>query len=62
MGITRSGSPWPGYVQQAVASLADKKVHTHFFPYKGTPGHPLIRDHEAMAQSLIRFIHDQTGW
>ncbi len=62
MGITRTGSPWPGYVQQAVASLADKKVYTHFFPYKGTPGHPLIQDHAAMAQSLTRFIHDQIGW
>ncbi|MBZ4190909.1 SGNH/GDSL hydrolase family protein [Niabella beijingensis] len=62
MGITRPGSPWPGYVQEAVATLADKKIYTHFFPYKGTPGHPLIKEHEAMAQSLIRFISKTTGW
>lgn len=62
MGITRTGSPWPGYVQQAVQGLDDKKVYTHFFPYKGTAGHPLIPDHAAMAKSLIRFIHDRMGW
>ena len=62
MGITRTGSPWPGYVQQAVQALADEKIYTHFFPYKGTAGHPLIQDHAAMAKSLIRFIHDHTGW
>jgi hypothetical protein len=62
MGITREGSKWPGYVTQAVANLHDPKVYTHFFRYKGTPKHPLVKDHEAMAESLIAFINKTIAW
>jgi lysophospholipase L1-like esterase len=62
MDITREGHEWPGYVRQAVQHLNDKKVYTHFFPYKGTPKHPLVKDHAAMAQSLINFIDQNIKW
>lgn len=62
MGITRKGSKWPGYVKKAVANLRDKKIYTHFFKYKGTPGHPRVKDHEVMAKSLIRFIDSNKLW
>ncbi|OJU25940.1 MAG: hypothetical protein BGN92_10905 [Sphingobacteriales bacterium 41-5] len=62
MNITQAGSPWPGYVNRAVADMNDRKVLTHFFPYKGAPKHPLIKDHELMAASLTDFIRANIKW
>ncbi len=62
MNITQAGSPWPGYVSRAVADMNDKKVLTHFFPYKGAPQHPLVKDHELMAASLTEFIRANIKW
>jgi Carbohydrate esterase 2 N-terminal len=62
MDITREGSEWPGYVQQAVNNLHDPKIYTLFFRYKGSPKHPLVKDHEAMAESLVHFIDSTIKW
>ncbi len=62
MDATREGSKWPGYIDSAAAQLGDNKIVTHFFPYKGTPGHPVIKDHEVMAADLIAFIEKQGYW
>lgn len=62
MDATRDGSPWPGYITQAVAGMDDKKIHTHFFPFKNTKGHPLVHEHEVMANSLIKFIDENINW
>ncbi|WP_066838117.1 SGNH/GDSL hydrolase family protein [Rufibacter ruber] len=62
MDITRQGSPWPGYVEQAVAGLQDKNVYTLFAPYKDTPGHPRVEEQQAMAEQLIRFIEKNIEW
>ncbi|HEX8039445.1 MAG TPA: SGNH/GDSL hydrolase family protein [Chryseosolibacter sp.] len=62
MDATRAGSPWPGYIRQAVASLHDPKVYSHFFPFKNTPGHPTIAEHQEMAESLIRFMDANVKW
>lgn len=62
MDITREGSEWPGYVQEAVNNLHDANIRTLFFRYKGSPKHPLVKDHEAMADSLIRFIDTNIHW
>jgi hypothetical protein len=62
MDITRKGSPWPGYVEKAVASLNDARIYTHFFPYKNTPGHPQVSEQQAMAKSLIAFIGEKVKW
>jgi hypothetical protein len=62
MDATRSGSPWPGYIQQAVDQLHDKKIYTHFFPYKNTNGHPRVGEQLEMAKSLIQFIDKTLSW
>jgi Carbohydrate esterase 2 N-terminal/GDSL-like Lipase/Acylhydrolase family len=59
MDATREGSKWPGYIDAAVASLKEKKVTTHFFPYKNTPGHPKVKEQQAMADDLIGFIESR---
>jgi hypothetical protein len=60
MDITRKGSPWPGYVQEAVNQLHDKNIYTLFVPYKNTPGHPGKKEQQVLADSLIRVIRDIT--
>jgi len=62
MDATREGSPWPGYIEKAVASLKDKKIYTHFIPYKNTPGHPNAKEQQAMADDLIPFIDGHIVW
>lgn len=62
MDATREGSVWPGYVQKAVDQLNDKKIYTHFFPFKGANGHPLVSEQQTMATSLIDFIEKNIQW
>jgi hypothetical protein len=62
MDATREGSPWPGYITKAVEDLHDTKIYTHFFKYKGKPGHPNIKEHQEMANSLIDFIEKNIVW
>lgn len=62
MDAVKSGSPWPGYIKKAVASLQDKKIYTHFFPYKNTPDHPNVAEQKQMAESLTRFIDEHIKW
>jgi hypothetical protein len=62
MDATRPGSKWPGYIEKAAEGLNDKKVFTHFFPYKNTQGHPNIKEQEAMADNLISYIHTTFKW
>lgn len=62
MNATEAGSLWPGYIEQAVAALNDKKIHTLFFPYKNTAGHPNKKEQSAMAEELIRFIEEKIKW
>ena len=58
MSAMRQGSPWPGYIRQAVAELHNSRVHTFFFPYFVRHGHPRVPDHRRMAQMLTNFIRD----
>jgi hypothetical protein len=62
MDAVKDGSPWPGYVQKAVAQLGDKNIYTHFFPYKNTPGHPGKKEQQAIADDLIAFIDQYIKW
>lgn len=62
MDATRDGSPWPGYIRQAVCELKDSNIYTHFFPYKNAQGHPKIKEQQVMAESLIRFIDQHVKW
>ena len=62
MDATKAGSPWPGYIEKAVSVLNDKKIYTHFIPYKNTDGHPSAKEQQAMADDLIRFIDGNIRW
>lgn len=62
MDATKTGSPWPGYVEKAVKELNDDKIYTHFFPYKNTAGHPKVAEQKEMADSLIAFIDQHIKW
>jgi hypothetical protein len=62
MDAAKEGSPWPGFIKKAVAGLNDKKVFAYIFKYKGTRGHPDIKEHQDMANELIRFIDQKVKW
>lgn len=62
MDATKAGSPWPDYIDKAVAQLHDKRIYTHFIPYKNTPGHPNAKEQQAMADDLIAFIGKNIKW
>lgn len=62
MDATQTGSPWPGYIVKAVKELHDRKIYTHFFPYKNTPGHPKVPEQKQMADNLIAFIDKNIKW
>ncbi len=57
MDAMREGSPWPGYIKKAVEEMNDPKIYTLFFPYMGKDGHPKVKDHREMADTLIHFIN-----
>jgi hypothetical protein len=62
MDAVSPGSPWPGYIEKAVALLNDKAIYTHFFNYIDKPDHPNAIEHQQMAESLIRFIEQNIKW
>jgi hypothetical protein len=62
MDATKAGSPWPGYIEKAVAGLNDRGIYTHFFPYKNTPGHPSEKEQQVMADDLISYIAKTFKW
>jgi len=62
MDASKAGSPWPGYIEKAVAALNDKGIYTHFIPYKNTPGHPSLKEQQAMADDLIAFMEKTVKW
>ncbi|MCJ8209637.1 GDSL-type esterase/lipase family protein [Mucilaginibacter sp. RS28] len=62
MDATREGSQWPGYITKAAEGLHDVKIKTHFFPYKGTAGHPSKTEQQAMADDLIKYIDKNIRW
>ncbi len=62
MDASKEGSPWPGYVQQAVEQLHDRKILHYDFAYKNTPDHPKRKEQKVMADSLIQFIDTHVQW
>ncbi len=62
MDATREGSPWPGYIRKAVEEMNDPAIYTLFFPYLQKDGHPKVKDHRVMADTLIRFIDSNIKW
>jgi hypothetical protein len=62
MDATKEGSKWPGYINEGIKRLNDKKMHPLFFSYKNSSGHPKRDDQQAMANQLIQFIDQNIGW
>ncbi len=62
MDATQTGSPWPGYIKNAVEGLNDPKIYAHFFAFKDTPGHPKAAEQKVMADDLIEFINKNIKW
>ncbi|MCP5064550.1 MAG: hypothetical protein GY936_19105 [Ignavibacteriae bacterium] len=62
MDITREGSIWPSYVEEAVLELKDASIFTLFIPYKNSDGHPKIEERKIMANGLIQFIEKNIEW
>lgn len=62
MDATKEGSPWPGFIEKAVAGLNDSNVYTHFFKYKDTNGHPSVAEQNAMGEDLIAYIEKTFKW
>jgi hypothetical protein len=56
MDATAEGSPWPGYIHQAVVQMADGNMSECIFPYIGVAGHPRVVHHQAMAEQLTAHI------
>lgn len=62
MEAVKDGSPWPGYIDKAVKEINDKNIYVHIFAYKNTPGHPSVKEQQAMADELIAFIDQHIKW
>ncbi|MBI1933696.1 MAG: T9SS type A sorting domain-containing protein [Ignavibacteriales bacterium] len=66
MDATKAGSPWPGYIIQAVNNLRlknDLNLETYFFPFdESWQKHPRVRHHKKMADSLSKFIKMKMNW
>ncbi|TFF35627.1 SGNH/GDSL hydrolase family protein [Mucilaginibacter psychrotolerans] len=62
MDATKEGSPWPGYIKEAVKRMHDKGIYTNFFPYNGTGKHPNEAEQKVMAANLIKFIEKKFKW
>ncbi len=65
MDATKEGSPWPGYIEKAVARMqseGDENLATYFFPFKNWYKHPRLRHHAEMAEGLTQFIGARMGW
>ena len=64
MDATKSGSPWPGYVEKALKKINSKDVYSVMFPYNVNSGqaHPSVAEHKKMADQLIAFIDQNIKW
>ncbi len=62
MDASKEGSPWSGYIEKAVEGLHDKNIYSHIIPYKNTPGHPSVKEQQAMADDLIAYIEKNIKW
>ncbi len=62
MDATKAGSPWPGYIDKAVATLHDNNIYTHFIPYKNTNGHPSKKEQQDIADDLIGYMDKTVKW
>jgi len=62
MDAMKNNSAWPDYITQATKELNDSKIHTLFFPFKETKGHPSKTEQQSMAERLISYIEKNIKW
>lgn len=62
MDAVKPGSPWPGYIEQAIDSIEDENIYSFFMTDKRSPGHPNIEEQAHMAKELIDFIDKNIEW
>ena len=61
MDAVAPGSPFPGYLEDAVDALnadGDDKVHGVIFPYNGSGAHPVASEQAEMAEILVSAIQE----
>jgi len=56
MDAAKEGTPWPGYIHQAVVNMADDNMSECIFPYDGTGKHPRVSHHLDMAHQLTAHL------
>ncbi|KXX71022.1 hypothetical protein [Flammeovirga sp. SJP92] len=56
MDIVKEGSPWPGYVQEAMKKTKSPNLNFLRMPYLAKTAHPSANMHQEMANTLIEFI------
>ncbi len=62
MDVVKDGSPWPKYVEKAVAGMGDKDIFFMSFPFINSTEHPNVEQHRQMADMLIEFIEKNVKW
>jgi len=62
MDITKEGSLWPSYVEEAVSELDDENIYALFIQYKNSEGHPKVEEQKILADGLIQFIEENIVW
>jgi len=62
MDAARQGSPWPGYIHEAVVKMNDPNMSELLFPFTGFVKHPRVRHHREMAERLSAHIRKVMEW
>ncbi len=66
MDAVKQGSPWPGYIEAAVAQVRARHpgaaIDTFFFPFKEFYKHPRVHHHRENAALLTAFIRQKMDW
>jgi lysophospholipase L1-like esterase len=58
MDAVQPGSVWPEYISKAVEQLDDDRISTFFFPFLAKKKHPTVKDHQVMAELLVKHIKE----
>lgn len=66
MDATQADSPWPGYIETAVARFQrdhpKARLATILFPFTGYGQHPRVSHHQTNAALLTAFIRERMNW
>ncbi len=62
MSAAKEDLPWVGYIKKAIDRMNNPDIYFCLFPYKNSSGHPEVKDHKVMADTLIHFIEKNNIW